>query len=144
MPSLGLLVLEADEDKRGQGHHFPHNEKKDRVAGAKHQRVGQQQQVKEGGQGSHILDPVIVCRMATADSEMSKTKNAPNGSSFTANGNSRIVTGKRSNAGEDPSCKHNQEAAMPAKPPRQEPKKPNVFASLCRRVNVSARAAPMR
>ena len=56
LPGLGLLVLEADEHKRGQGHHFPHHQKKDRVAGAKHQCVGQQQQVKEGGQGANILE----------------------------------------------------------------------------------------
>ena len=64
LPGLGLLVLEADQHKGSQSHDFPHHQKKDGVAGAKHQRVGQQQQVKEGGQGANILGAVIVCRVA--------------------------------------------------------------------------------
>src|SRR5262249_20037650 len=82
--------------------------------------------------------------MATPATEMSNTKNAARGSSFTAKGNNGVVTGRRLNATEDPCRRHNQEAATPAKAPRQELEKPSAFASLSRPANASARIAPMR
>ena len=82
--------------------------------------------------------------IATAESEIRKAKNADSGSSLTANVNNGVVKGRRWNAGEAPCCRHNQEAAMPAKPPRQELENPRMFDRLGRLMNTSARTAPTR